>query len=102
MSVRAGAAAGPDRDADHQVLVQWEEEMDNKKMKNVTITSGAAVKVPTRSLSDVSYDELRSAVAEMADKLEIAGSGNGYSLYIAVFKEKKKVSPDDPASSLLE
>lgn len=71
-------------------------------MKNVTITSGAAVNVPTRSLKDVSYDELRSAVAEMATKLGISGSGDGYSLYIAVFHEKKKVSPEDPESDLLD
>ncbi|MHC1739713.1 MAG: hypothetical protein AB9897_01235 [Anaerolineaceae bacterium] len=75
--------------------------MSGRNIKIVSISGGES-KVPTRSLKDVSYDELREAVAEMATKLGISGSGNGYSLYIAVFKEKKKVSPNDPTSKLLE
>jgi hypothetical protein len=49
-------------------------------------------KPPYRSLKDVSYDELKAAVVKMAEDLGIAGSGSGYSLYEAVFKEKEKVA----------
>jgi hypothetical protein len=52
--------------------------------------------VPYRSLKDVSYDELKAAVIKMVKELGISGSGAGYSLYLAVFREKAKVSPDDP------
>ncbi len=56
----------------------------------------AKSKLPYRSLKDVSYDELKKAVIKMAADLGIAGSGNGYSLYTAIFREKAKVSPDEP------
>jgi hypothetical protein len=52
--------------------------------------------IPNRSLKDVSYDELKTAVVKMVKELGISGSGAGYSLYLAVFREKAKVSPDDP------
>ena len=71
-------------------------------MKNPTITSGAAVNPPPRSLKDVSIDELKAAVAKMSEELGISGSGADYSLYQAIFREKKKVSPDDPASKLID
>lgn len=56
---------------------------------------------PHRSLKDVSYQELKDAVAKMSTELGIHGSGNGYSLYQAVFQEKKKVSPNDPETKIL-
>lgn len=60
-----------------------------------------------RHLKDVSYDELQKAVVEMCEKLAISGSYAGsfdahYSLYEAVRNEKKKVSPKDPLTKLIE
>lgn len=49
-------------------------------------------KLPWRSLHDVSYEELKQAVIKMCAELGIHGSGNGYSLYNAVFAEKSKVT----------
>jgi hypothetical protein len=55
-------------------------------------------KLPWRSLHDVSYEELKQAVTKMCAELGIHGSGNGYSLYNAVFAEKRKVTSDENAN----
>lgn len=56
---------------------------------------------PYRSLRDVSYQELKDAVAKMANELGIHGSGGDYSLYNAVARERARISPDDPDTKVL-
>jgi len=45
---------------------------------------------PRRFIVDVPDKELKEAVIDMCNRLHIAGSGAGYSLYIAVQHEKDK------------
>ena len=45
---------------------------------------------PLRLFKDVSSAELQKAVFELVEKLNVQGSGCGYSLYASIFKEHQK------------
>lgn len=60
------------------------------------------LKAKPKTLADVSVGDLLKAVAKMCKDLGIpASDGNHYSIYQAVFAEKKKVSPNDPEVKVL-